>query len=648
MAVSSQRIDPQRALLRTLERHHASLAAALDPASASTILDRLIHLRLRSDLGSAPDHLTTIRVSAAPWATFTAICADLPLPALANPPAFAELCDELATTAPPPLDLPGRLHERSLTGRKRSGSFYTPTALVRPLIDATLELDHRERSPEQLAHFRVLDLACGAGSFLLAAYEALLAAHERWYLAHPDLARRDGCLLRPDRPPALTLPQRQQILTRSIFGVDLDAPALELAHRALHLRMHAGHPGPHASTPTANLVRLDALTPGALERSFSAVLRTGGFDAILGNPPYVRPHKLAAADKAALRTHYTAFKAKADLYACFMQRAADLLRPGGRLGLVLARGWLALDSFDVLRRHLLDHYTLDRITLLPPRSFPDAQVDTLTLVCTREPAAARRERHAVAVDPPPRTIPQRAFHRTHRNVLDLSIDPGTDALKQRMREGPTLGSLYAIHFGLKTGDDRKFLHRNPRRHRLDRPLLRGEDVHRYGHTWTGEYVRYDPAAMRAHRSTARPGEPARFERPKLLVKDTSKHLGATWEDGTHYVKDVLIILPREPHAPDLKALLAVLNSQAMRFYYRTTFPTLHVQRNELASLPLPRLDLATRSGRALHDRLVALVDQRLAATDPTTTERRIDELVCTLYGLDTAALQTLGEARPAD
>lgn len=644
MANSPERVvDPQRPLLRALEQQHARLASIHGREIASTILERLVYLRLLADLGIAPDHLTTIRASEASWTTLQAICSDLhlPLPPVASPPALHDLYQQLAAADPPAIDLLGRLHERSLAGRKHSGSFYTPTALVRPLIDATLELDHLdgERSPEQLAHFRVLDLACGAGSFLLAAYEALLAAHERWYLAHPEQARRDGCLLRPDRPPALSLAQRRAILERSIFGSDLDAPALDLAHRALHLRMHAGHPGPHAPTHTANLVRVDALAPGALERHFGAVLQAGGFDAIVGNPPYVRPHNLAPADKAALRGHYPAFKAKADLYACFMQRAAGLLRPGGRLGLVLARGWLALDSFDVLRRHLLDHYTLDRITLLPPRSFPDAQVDTLTLVCTREPDPERRDRHTIVVDPPPRTIPQRAFHCTHRNVLDLSIDPDTDALKQRMREGPTLGSLYDILFGLKTGDDARFLHRNKRRHRLDRPLLRGEDVHRYGHTWTGEYVRYDPAAMRAHRVTARPGEPARFERPKLLVKDTSKHLGATWEDGTHYVKDVLIVLPREPHAPDLKALLAVLNSRAMRFYYRSTFPTLHVQRNELASLPLPRLDLTSKPGRAAHDRLVALVDQRLAAaTNPTTLERRIDELVCTLYGLDAAAI----------
>jgi len=263
---------------------------------------------------------------------------------------------------------------------------------------------------------------------------------------------------------------------------------------------------------------------------------------------------------------------------------------------------------------------------------------------------------------PQRTIPQRAFAATYANVFDLSIEPATEAVKSLMREGPTLGSLYNIVFGLKTGDDARFIHTRKGAHKDDKPLLRGDDIRRYGHTWNGEYVWYVPEKMRAHRSTARPGEAARFEQPKVLVKDTSKELGATWEDGTHYVKDVLIVLPR-PDLPayDLKALLGILNSQAMRFYYRSTFPTLHVQTKELASLPLPRFDLASKSGRAAHDALVALVDQRLeleatsraARTDAVknqqatrirSLERRIDALVYTHYGLDAAAIATLESA----
>src|SRR5207253_627917 len=73
-------------------------------------------------------------------------------------------------------------------------------------------------------------------------------------------------------------------------------------------------------------------------------LRRGGFDAVLGNPPYVRPHRIDAAEKRYLKRAFTTFRQKSDLFVCFMERAVQLLAPGGRLGLLVSRSWLAHDS----------------------------------------------------------------------------------------------------------------------------------------------------------------------------------------------------------------------------------------------------------------------------------------------------------------
>jgi hypothetical protein len=118
------------------------------------------------------------------------------------------------------------------------------------------------------------------------------------------------------------------------------------------------------------------------------------------------------------------------------------------------------------------------------------------------------------------------------------------------------------------------------------------------------------------------------------------------------VKDVLIVLPKaNALAYDLKALAGIINSKALRFFYRSTFNTLHVQNKELASLPLPELDLNNKRDKASHDRLVALVTQILQAEEQRTKavteasisylegrietlDRQIDDLVCSLYGLN--------------
>jgi hypothetical protein len=151
---------------------------------------------------------------------------------------------------------------------------------------------------------------------------------------------------------------------------------------------------------------------------------------------------------------------------------------------------------------------------------------------------------------------------------------------------------------------------------------------------------------------AGPGESWRFEQPKILVKDTSKDFAGTYDSAGYYVKDVLIIVPREGEtaAFDLRCVAGVVNSRALHFFYRSTFETLHVQRGELASLPLPQLDLSNEVQQRNHDRLVQLVEAMLKAkaqvsnakteSDRTYLEDKcagldlqIDQLVYELYHL---------------
>ena len=251
-----------------------------------------------------------------------------------------------------------------------------------------------------------------------------------------------------------------------------------------------------------------------------------------------------------------------------------------------------------------------------------------------------------------REIPQLTFQNTFQNVFDTSIAPETETIKDKMRQGTLIGSNFEICFGLKTADDEKFLHHTKGLHNEDKPLLRGDDVKRYEINYKNEYVWYVPKRMRAHRSTARPGEPRRFEQPKVLVKDTSSDFACTYEAGDYYVKDVLIVIPKEDLKPnyDLRFVTAVINSKALHFYYRTTFQTIHVQNSELASLPLPKIIFSNPADKSRHDRLVELVEQMLVAkaklpsakTDRdrefytnkcATLDQQIDALVYELYGL---------------
>lgn len=128
--------------------------------------------------------------------------------------------------------------------------------------------------------------------------------------------------------------------------------------------------------------------------------------------------------------------------------------------------------------------------------------------------------------------------------------------------------------------------------------------------------------MRAHRTTARPGTAERFEQPKILIRDTGSGLQGTFDERKYYAKDVLIISDSSKEAKKLMALTGLLNSRLMRFYYETSFPTLHVQRDELASLPIRLTNFADSENEAKPNRLANLVEQMLTLREERAQIKR--------------------------
>lgn len=351
------------------------------------------------------------------------------------------------------------------------------------------------------------------------------------------------------------------------------------------------------SSPTllGNLALINA-AGGQAELSASTPTEIdSGFDIVLGNPPYVRPHKLSVEYKEKLWATSEVFEKKADLYSCFIEKGVNVLKPSGRLAFIVSNGFLRLDSFEKLRGFLIEKTALEFIIDFSDDVFESAAVKTCILIVARD--GSSKADHTVRTGvlshvgelqrPPLSLIQQSAFASKYKGIFDLSTNPGVDRLKAKMEaRNPRLGDCFAIQFGLKTGDDAKFL-TNSATTKAHKKLLRGENVGRYTSQFAGEYVWYVPEKMMAHRQTARPGSAERFEQPKVLVRDTGDGLMGTFDEANYYVKDVLVVTHPSQQPPVLKTLLGLLNSSSLKFYYETSFPTLHVQRNELASLPLP-------------------------------------------------------------
>ena len=373
---------------------------------------------------------------------------------------------------------------------------------------------------------------------------------------------------------------------------------------------------------------------------FNDAFANGGFDIVIGNPPYIRPHHLPSDTKKLLWENYTTFEKKADIYVCFLERGLNLLNANGSLTYIVSDGWLRLDSFAKIRQFILHASDVRQLIDFSEDVFESATVKTcvVTLESVKRPDRKVLVSSADGIDelvsPSFVKIPQTVFERAYKYVFDLSYDIGTAGIKAKVETGAVkLGQLFDLSFGVKTGDDQKFLTHNPENPKCKK-LLRGADIGRYTHEFKGEYVIYDPIAMRKNKVTARPGTKERFEQPKVLMRDTGGGLMGDFDIGDFYQKDVIIITDKSKDVFRLKVLLALLNSKLMRYFYETTFPTLHVQRDELTVLPV-REDYIAKPDK----KIISLVDKILAEkakdakADTSELESQIDTLVYDLYGL---------------
>ena len=527
--------------------------------------------------------------------------------------------------------------------RKQDGVFYTPQFITKYIVENTVgrlceekkkelniveeeyksdqnrQLKTKQRLLEQLKTYRewllgltILDPACGSGAFLNAALQFLMAEHKR--IDEMEAKVTGSSIVFQDI--------ENSILENNLYGVDINEESVGIAQLALWLRTAKPHRKLNSlnqNIKCGNSLISDPAIAGEKafdwQKEFPQVFEKGGFDVVIGNPPYVRPHYLNDETKRYLWNSFQTYERKADLYVCFIEKALKLVKQKGLTSFIVSDGWLRLDSFEKIRQYILQNASVLNIVDFTKDIFESATVKTCIFIF-KEGVIERNIVQSAVMDENVNlnniayhSICQEAFNNTYKNVFDLSIDESSTMLKNKMQSGSqTLGTLFSLAFGLKTGDDERFLTFNPSISTDCKKLIRGADVNRWTIDFKGEYVIYQPEQMRLHKSTARPGTTERFEQPKVLVRDTGGGLMATFDNYAYYAKDVIIIEHKEQSTIALKALAILLNSRLLRWFYETTFPTLHVQRNELASLPIPNLKNTTELS-VLADTMLALHQQ---------------------------------------
>jgi len=290
--------------------------------------------------------------------------------------------------------------------KKAGGVYYTPSYIVDYIVEHTVGklLEgasvkfFKTRPPRLDRSLRILDPACGSGSFLLGAYQILLDWYRKYYEENePDkwaAAKFSTIYQAGAQGWKLTTAERKRILLDHIYGVDIDTQAVEVTKLSLLLQVLEGEknlrlfhneralpdlsdnikcgnsligPDFYEDRPFATFDAEERLRINAFEwhAEFPHIFKDGGFDAVIGNPPYIRIQTLKDTRPASIpyfSEHYrAATKGNYDIYVVFVEQALNLLCDKGRMGYILPHKFFNAQYGQPLRKVIADGKHLSHV-----------------------------------------------------------------------------------------------------------------------------------------------------------------------------------------------------------------------------------------------------------------------------------------------
>jgi len=404
---------------------------------------------------------------------------------------------------------------------------------------------------------------------------------------------------------------------------------------------------------------------------------TRGFDAIVGNPPYL--YSAGQEHKAYFESHFTLSEYQTDFYVYFIERAMQKLKTGGRMGMIISDSWIKGRYFTKLREHLLRQTQLETVTVFDYPPFEGATIENSIIVLEKtqpsETLIIRKfgsptesaDLNVLHVD----ACLAKGFIDTHhsdansRIIAHLEMDSHPLSSLCKLNRGVhayrTDGygkSKFSKGAQTKRDKDERSYHSRKKLDSTFYPEVKGKHLDRYSYTWDGTYVSYGDWLAEAR-------TPEFFFSPKLAIrKIIAPKLVCTFiKEHTILDQSVYVAVRATPEPPHLLFLLGILTSSVGGWYIRTKhgiYDTLYpwFTKEQLAQFPIPTLDFAKEADESRHDAMVRMVEQMLEAkkqlvkakTDKDKTyyenkcaalDRQIDRLVYELYGMTEEEIRVL-------
>ena len=539
--------------------------------------------------------------------------------------------------------------------RKQDGVFYTPQYITKYIVENTVgrlctekkrelhideaeyfsdqrrQMQTKKRLLEQLQQYRewllqitILDPACGSGAFLNAALQFLMAEHK---LIDEMEAKITGSALEFKGV-------ENSILENNLFGVDINEESVEIAQLALWLR--TAKPHRKLNTLNQNIKCGNSLISNPevagekafdWQKEFPQVFEKGGFDVVIGNPPYVQLQSLGALSDVYAKCGFETYNKSADLYCLFTERGYGLLKPGGLQSFIMPNKWMLVAYGKELRRFMA------KTDLQQILNFGDIQFfeGAATIVCifvTRKSNVRGDEVQALSLN-------QKSYHGDflHEVQEQLAVYPADTFgeaewsiqpkahfnILQKMQKGTALKDLpISIYRGILTGYNDAFFIDESTKERLIaedaksadliHPLLRGRDIQAWTTSNDGQYLINphngvprqnippvdieDYPAIKRHLDLfidklAKRGDKGvtpynlrncdyieEFSKPKIMYPNMTSLFPFIYDDKGFYGNDKTFMITANDDTVNLKFLTAAFNSKLCKLWIWYNCPEL--------------------------------------------------------------------------
>ncbi len=535
-------------------------------------------------------------------------------------------------------DLQKGEYDAQQSRRKKEGIYYTPGYITKYIVDnslgkyledirkklgednlpdidlaATAQVEGKYRKQlrefyqsyeKRLKQVKVLDPACGSGAFLNQAFDFLLNEY-RWINKKlSELEKNQMSVFDYD------LVQRS-VLQDNLYGVDINEESVEITKLSLWLKTADSKkalPYLDDNIKCGNSL-IDDIEVGGNKcfywnDEFPEIMGNGGFDVVIGNPPYVfAREKICEEEKSYYYENYETVKYQINTYILFIERAVKLMKHNGYLGFIVPDAWLRVESASSLRKYLLQNTHLEKIIRIRGEIFDNVGVESSILILNK---AKNNKPTIVNPDFPNANysdIDQNQWLNNKGYEFDLYSDRNTTQLINKIElSSLALDSISFIKAGLQAYEKGKG---DPKQNAEDvkkRPYdytykhdentykyLEGRDIGRYSYKWNGQWLRYG-------KWLAAPRSFELFSSPRILVREIPSYppraMVATYIEEIYLNNRSIINILQKEGGPDLKYILGVLNSKLLSYYHwnksvkaqRDLFPK--VTLNDLRKFPI--------------------------------------------------------------